>query len=75
MSWSVHDAVELMKRGIPAIVIATNIFENMARITAKNLGFPDICIVTVLHPIGGLKMEEVKIKGGIITEKLVKLIG
>jgi hypothetical protein len=75
MSWSVHDAVEFVKRGVPAIVIATNTFEIMAILTAKNLGGADIPIITVPHPIGGLKIEEVKMKGDIIIEKLVKTLG
>jgi hypothetical protein len=74
MSWSIHDAVELAKMGIPAIVICTSLFETMARITAKNLGFTAIPLVATQHPIGGLNLEEIKLKGRLITEKLISLL-
>ena len=56
------------------MVICTTIFEAMAHITAKNMGFPNIPLIVTPHPIGGLKIEEVKIKGEIITEKLINLL-
>ena len=44
------------------MTICTSRFESLLRTTAKAKGFPDLSIVTVSHPIGGIDLAEVKKK-------------
>jgi len=67
--------VELGKKGIPTIVICTDLFEILARVTLKNLGMPDIPLVITSHPIGGLQFEEVRAKAERLSEDIIQLIG
>jgi hypothetical protein len=61
------------KRGIATIVLATNEFEKLARFLAKSMGFPDLRIVVIPHPLGGIPEEEAKIKGAAAVDGIVRL--
>jgi len=39
------------KRGIPAMLVATDAFKFMAEFEAKSLGIPDVAVLVVNHPI------------------------
>ena len=58
------------------MTICSDRFEFLARYTAKSLGMPDLPLVIVPHPIGGLSPEEVKAKAdGIIDNVIGRLLG
>jgi hypothetical protein len=42
------------KRGTPAVALATVEFEALARLQARSMGYPDLRIVTIPHPLGGI---------------------
>jgi hypothetical protein len=39
------------KRGVPAMLVATDAFKFMAQFEAKSLGLPDVEVLVVPHPI------------------------
>jgi hypothetical protein len=47
----VHDIVDLETRGVPAMLIASNVFAQAAESQANALGFPTIQRAFVPHPI------------------------
>lgn len=47
------------KRGIPSAVICTDEFASLGHTVAEFLGLPGLPIMTVKHPLGGLKREDV----------------
>jgi hypothetical protein len=49
--------VELEKRGTPAIVLATSDFERLSRYQAKAMGLPELRLVVVPAPLGGIPDE------------------
>jgi hypothetical protein len=50
----VVDQLNLEKLGIPTITIATEPFTNLAREISRSEGVPELCLVIVPHPLGGI---------------------
>lgn len=69
-----HDAVELEKRGIPAVAIATTVFMNSAVAHAKAYGRPDYESVAIEHPISGRPKDEVEAKTDAIVDEIVRIV-
>ena len=63
--------MELEKRGIPTVTICTDAFAGLAREESKNLGMPDLPIVIIKHPLGGLKGEQVAERSREALEQVV----
>ena len=59
------------KRGKPTVTICTNRFEALARATAIGMGMPNLPLVIVPHPIGGISPEEVKMKADSIIDNVI----
>ena len=57
---SVHDTIELEKRGIPATVIITQAFTNACVFQFKGKGMEGHPYVELPHPISNLKPEEMR---------------
>ena len=57
---SVHDTIELEKRGIPATVIITTAFTNAAVFQFRAKGMEGHPYIELPHPISNLKVEEMK---------------
>jgi hypothetical protein len=56
------------------VTICSNRFEALARATATGMGMPDLPLVIVPHPIGGISPEEVKIKADNIIDSITGLL-
>ena len=54
------------------MTICSNRFETLARATVAGLGMPDLPLVIVPHPIGGISAEEVIAKADSILDNLIK---
>jgi hypothetical protein len=53
-SWSVHDAIELQKRGKPTVTLCQSIFMELGRTEAKFFGISILPLVEIPHhPSGG----------------------
>ena len=57
---SVHDTIELEKRGIPATVIITQAFHNACVFQFKGKGMEGHPYIELPHPISNLKPEEMR---------------
>ena len=51
---------ELRKRGLVTAVICSTPFEKLGRAQARVLGVPDLPLVMIQHPLGGLGMDGVR---------------
>lgn len=58
-----HDAVELQRRGISAIVIVSAPFVEFAKQAAADLGSAEISVVVVDHPLTNVSLEVVRERG------------
>jgi hypothetical protein len=56
----VHDTVDLERRGIPAVFVASSEFVTAAEAQAAALGFPTVARVFTPHPIQDRTDEEMR---------------
>jgi hypothetical protein len=73
-SWSIHDSIELQKRGRLAVTVISHPFEALAKSEREAFGAPDSPIVIVQHPIGTVKAEEVKKRADAAFGKLLEAL-
>lgn len=50
----------LRKRGLTTAVICTEPFLKLAQAQAKTFGVPDLPIIMIPHPLGGISVEQVE---------------
>ena len=65
---------ELRHRGIMTSVICSNAFLNLAKTQARVFGVPDLPLVVIPHPLGGIGMEEVKARAAHALPQLLGLV-
>ncbi len=65
---------ELRKRGLVTAVITSDPFMKLGRTQAKVFGVPDLPLVQIPHPLGGLSLEQVEGRSLIATPQVLKLI-
>jgi hypothetical protein len=53
------------------VTVCSNRFETLARATATGLGMPNLPLVIVPHPIGGISAAEVIAKADSIVDKVI----
>ena len=55
-----HDIVDLERRGIPGVFVASSEFISAADVQSHSLGFPDVARVFTPHPIQDRTDEEMR---------------
>ncbi len=63
MSCSVHDMVELERKGIPTVTLCTEGFLNAGGEKAAMSGMPDLRIVGIPFPFASLPPAEARARG------------
>lgn len=63
-----------MKRGQRAAVICSEPFEKLGRAQAKTFGVPDSAVIVIPHPLGGVGLEQVRMRADAAWEQLAKII-
>ena len=65
---------ELRKRGLLTAVVTSTAFRKLGETQAKIFGVPDLPLLIIQHPLGGLDIDAVKARADAATPQLVKLI-
>ena len=65
---------ELRKRGLVTAVVCSTAFRKLGETQAKIFGVPDLPLLIIPHPLGGLDLDSVKGRAEAATPQLVKLI-
>ena len=65
---------ELRKRGLVTAVVCSTAFQKLGETQAKIFGVPDLPLLIIQHPLGGLDLSSVKGRAEVATPQLVKLI-
>jgi hypothetical protein len=65
--------VQLERRGVPALLVATSIFEGLAVHEAKRSGMPGARIVVIDHPLGVISPDELQGRIETATQRVVEL--
>ena len=72
--WSVIDAVNLEKAGVPTVALISRSFCPLGQIVARGVGHPGLPIVMLPHPIGEPKPENISRKGVDAAADCVRLL-
>ena len=65
---------ELHKRGVTTAVICSDPFRALGRTQAKVLGVPDLPLIMIPHPLGGLSIEQVQGRAEVAAPQVIELI-
>jgi len=65
---------ELARRGIPAIVVCSAPFAHLAKTQARIFGVPDLPMVVIPHPLGGLSSEEIQGRAHHALPQIMELV-
>ncbi|MCC7484152.1 MAG: hypothetical protein IT529_04110 [Burkholderiales bacterium] len=65
---------ELGKRGLAAAVIVSGPFMKLATAQARTFGAPDLTLIEIPHPLGGLAIEAVKGRAALAVPQLVAMV-
>lgn len=71
---SVHDGIEIEKRGIPAVAICTEAFRPGLDALARMRGMPDYRYVIVPHPLGVLFDEELHGRAELAAPQVFEIV-
>lgn len=64
----------LRKRGLKTAVVCTEPFLKLARAQAKTFGVPDLPIIMIPHPLGGISIEQVEGRAEAAWPQLERLL-
>ncbi len=65
---------ELAKRGLTTAVICSEPFKALGKNQARVFGAPDLPLVMIPHPLGGLSLEQVQGRALVAIPQVVALI-
>lgn len=71
MSCSVHDMIQLERKGIATATVCTSGFRNAGMKQASNLGIPHLPIVDIPFPFASLPPEEARARGAQAFDAIV----
>lgn len=70
-SWSVHDAYELERRGIPTVTLVATPFRTLANVQRKGLGLDDLPFAIVPYPMSAVSVEEARRRAIAVRDEIV----
>lgn len=65
---------QLTKRGLLAAVVVSDSFMKLGKAQARVFGVPDLPLLEIRHPLGGLNMDQVRERAAVAMPQLLKFI-
>jgi hypothetical protein len=65
---------QLTKRGVIAAVVCSDTFMKLGSAQAKVFGVPDLPLLKIQHPLGGLNMDTVRERAEVALPQLIQTI-
>ena len=65
---------QLTKRGLIAAVVCSDQFMKLGSAQAKVFGVPDLPLLKISHPLGGLGMDKVRERAAVALPQFFKVI-
>jgi hypothetical protein len=65
---------ELSKRGLITAVVCSDPFIKLAQTQARTFGVPELPLLRIPHPLGGISVEKVEGRADIALPKLLALV-
>jgi len=64
----------IRKRGVAAAVVCSDAFVPLATAQARVFGAPDLPLIVIPHPLGGLGPEDVKRRAEVALPRLIEIL-
>ena len=64
----------LSKRGLTTAVVCSDVFQKLGQAQARVFGVPDLPLMLIPHPLGGLGIEQVKARADYVVPQFVALL-
>ena len=65
---------QLTKRGLIAAVVCSDSFMKLGTAQAKVFGVPDLPLLKIQHPLGGLDMDKVRERAAVALPQFLKMV-
>ena len=65
---------QLTKRGLVAAVVCSDSFMKLGKAQSKVFGVPDLPLLEIKHPLGGLAIEQVRERAAIALPQLTQVL-
>ena len=65
---------ELRKQGLVTAVVCSDPFMKLGENQARTFGAPDLALIRIPHPLGGLDLESVKGRADIAVPQIVDMV-
>ena len=65
---------EIRRRGTLAAVVCTDPFKKLGQTQARVFGVPDLPLLMIAHPLGGIGLEDVKARAEHLLPQLAALL-
>ena len=65
---------QLTKRGLIAAVVCSDTFMKLGSAQAKVFGVPDLPLLKIQHPLGGLSMDKVRERASMALPQLLEFV-
>ena len=65
---------QLTKRGLIAAVVCSDSFMRLGKAQSKVFGVPDLPLLEIKHPLGGLAMEQVRERAAAALPQLTAVL-
>ncbi len=65
---------QLTKRGLIAAVVCSDSFMKLGTAQARVFGVPDLPLLRIQHPLGGLNMDKVRERAAVALPQLIKVV-
>ena len=66
--------IEMQRRGVPSAVICSEPFLQLGRTQSRVLGVPDLPLIIIKHPLGGLALDAVKARADSALPQLLQVL-
>ena len=66
--------IEVRRRGVPSAVICSQPFLQLGRTQARVLGIPDLPLIIIQHPLGGIAMDDVRARADAALPQLLEMM-
>jgi hypothetical protein len=65
---------ELRRRGLVTAVICSDPFFRLGQTQARTFGVPDLPLLMIRHPLGGIGLDDVKARAEQVIPRFVEII-
>ena len=66
--------IEVRRRGVPSAVICSEPFLKLGQTQSRVLGAPELPLIIIKHPLGGISMDDVKARADSALPQVLEVL-